>query len=323
MNQAHIEDLLDRYLKQETSIAENHFVEEWLLKNGHPDSEWENMDRSSKDQWLSNVLTNIKDTIAVKEPQVIQIRKNLWYKIAGVAAVLMIFMSIYLSWPQLEQRNLSSALTTITVPDHQKKQITLSDGSKVWLNGGAVLKYPKVFDGKSRTIYLSGEAYFDIQHEENKPFLIHTGKVLTTVLGTAFNIKEGNHSVEITVTRGKVKVEDEGKLLGILTRNQQISFNISTKTAVEKIVDVQSVIAWQDTDLLFDDITFAEAAIQLQQHFHVHISFSNEQLKNCRFSGSALKGDDLKKILKVICAFNQATWQTKPDGSILIDGPGC
>lgn len=324
MNQAHIEDLLDRYLKKETSVAENHFVEQWLEKHNNTDSEWHNLDGSSKDQWLLSLLKDIKVTIHPNEPLIGKSNKYLlWYKLAGVAAVLLIIFSVYISWPQLEERKLYSSLTTIVVPAHQKKQITLSDGSKVWLNEGASLRYPKTFKGQSRTVYLSGEAYFDIQHDQTRPFLIHTGKVLTTVLGTAFNIKADKLKLEVTVTRGKVKVEDGGKLLGILTPNQQVSVNLSTGIATEKTVDAKSVISWQDRDLLFDDITFADAAIQLQQHFHVKINFSNEQLKNCRFSGTALNGEHLDKILKVICAFNNATWQTNPDGSITIDGPGC
>lgn len=326
MNQDNIEDLLERYLRKETSPEENQLIEQWLMANGNAEPEWQKLDRWNKDQWLSGVFAEIKATIHTNKPKVrlIRPRKNLWYSIAAVA-VLIISLGFYLTWPQLGKRILPSDLTTISVPDRQKKQITLADGSKVWLNAGSELRYPETFNGESREVYLSGEAYFDIQHEDSKPFLIHTGKVLTTVLGTAFNIKEDQnaHTIEITVTRGKVSVADEGKLLGILTPNRQLSINLLNRIPTEKNVDAKAVIAWQDTDILFDDITFAEAAIRLQQHFHVKIAFSNDQLKNCRFSGSALNGDNLEKILKVICAFNHATWETKPDGNIVIDGPGC
>jgi len=88
-------------------------------------------------------------------------------------------------------------------------------------------------------------------------------------------------------------------------------------------VNVNAVIAWQQSALHFDDISFADAALKLEQHFNVKISFRNEKVKNCRFTGTSLNGDKLDKILKVICAFNNATYETKPDGSIMIDGPGC
>lgn len=326
MNQDNIEDLLDRYLKKETTTEESQLVEQWLKDNGNADPAWQKLNRLHKDQWLSDVFAEIKGSTGTNKSNVVVMKpqKYLWYKIAA-AAVFVISLSFYLGRPILEKKGMPSDLTVISVRDHQKKQVILADGSKVWLNAGAELRYPKTFAGKSREIYLSGEAYFDIQHDERKPFLIHTGKVLTTVLGTSFNIKEdqNRHTVEVTVTRGKVSVANEGKLLGILTPNRQLSFNLLSKIPTEKIVDAVAVIAWQDRNILFDDITFGDAAIRLQQHFHVKIAFSNDQLKNCRFSGSALNGDNLDKILKAICAFNQATWQTRPDGSIIIDGSGC
>lgn len=325
MNQDPIEDLLDRYLKKETSTEENQLVEKWLAEQGNSGTEWQALNHSDKDQWLASVFTTIKDSIQLNEPIVVKMKpqKKRAYKIAAAAAILFISLSVYFAWPLLEKGRLFSDLTAVTVPDHQKKQITLPDGSKVWLNEGSKLEYPKTFNGKSRTVYLSGEAYFDIQHDRSKPFLIRTGKLLTTVLGTAFNIKADAQMLVVTVTRGKVKVEDDGKLLSILTPNQQVSVNLSNSAFTEKTVDAKAIINWQDSDLLFDDITFADAALQLQQHFQVRIAFNNEQLKNCRFSGSALNGDNLEKILKVICAFNNATWETRPDGSIIIDGPGC
>lgn len=327
MDRDNIEDLLDRYLKKETSTEENRLIEQWLEHNGNADPTWQKFDHLQKDQWLSSVFEEIKGTIHTGEPKlkVIKSAKHLWYKIGAAAAVLIIPLSLFLAWPQLESSIFPSEFSTVVVPNHQKKQIMLPDGSTVWLNAGAVIKFPKSFTGKSREVYLTGEAYFDIKHDDHKPFLIHNGKVLTTVLGTAFNIKEDqdSHTLEVTVTRGKVSVSDDGKLLSILTPNQQLSINLVNRVPTEQKVDAQAVIAWQNADIIFDDITFEEAAIQLQQRFDVKIDFRNDQLKKCRFSGSALKGDKLDKVLKVICAFNNASWGRNPDGSITIDGPGC
>lgn len=327
MNQDNIEDLLDRYLKKETSTEENRLIEQWLEDNGNADPTWQKLDRVEKDQWLSGVFAEIKGTIHTHESKVKVIRplKHLWYKIGAAAAVLIIPLSLFLGWPQFEKRIFPSEFTTIAVPNHQKKQIILADGSKVWLNAGATIRFPKTFTGKLREIYLTGEAYFDIHHDDSKPFLIHNGKVLTTVLGTAFNIKEdqSRHTLEVTVTRGKVSVSDDGKLLSILTPNQQLKINLLNRKPTELNVDAQTVIAWQDAEIVFDDITFEDAAIQLEQNFNVKIAFRNDQLKNCRFSGSALKGDNLDKILEVICAFNNASWKTRADGTIMIDGSGC
>ena len=322
-----IEALLARYLKGETSQEENEVVEQWLEANNNPHSEWQHFNQSRKDQWLTDVFAQVQHTIRANKPNVIIMpqRKYLWQRIAAVAAVLIICFTLYLEWPALQNRLHPVPLTALTVPLNQQKQITLPDGSKVWVNANSQLKYPQQFKGETREVYLSGEAYFDIQHDAGKPFIIHTGKIITTVLGTAFNIKEdkNSHAIIVTVTRGKVGVANENKQLGILTPNQQISFNLLNSKSTQTEVDAQQVIAWQKTDLHFDDITFAEAAAQLQLRFNVKINFSNDKVRNCRFTGTALKGEKLDKILKVICTFNNATYETKADGSIIIDGAGC
>jgi len=327
MSRIDIEDLLDRYLKGEASPEEINRVEAWLNNTGNPGSEWKQMDKASRDQWLSGLFGEISESISTNEPKVIvmQPRKNLWRSIAAVAAVLAISFTLYLAWPLLQNSLHPVTLTALNVPANQKKQVMLADGSKIWVNAGSQLKYPQTFNGKTREVYLSGEAYFDIKHDASKPFIIHTGKVITTVLGTAFNIKEDNlqHTVVVTVTRGKVSVANGNEALGTITPNQQISFNTVNKQHTKQDVDAKQAIAWQDTDIHFDDITFADAATQLQQRFKVKISFSNDKIKNCRFTGTAIEGEKLDKILKVICAFNNATYQIKADGSISIDGPGC
>lgn len=327
MNRNNVEILISRYLNKETSAEENQIIEKWLAENGNANPDWQKLDRSGKDQWLSDRLLDIKGTIKQTAPPVVPIAtsKYLWYKIAGVAAVLVISFGLYLSWPVLNTQILSHSLASISIPEHQKKQITLADGTTVWLNAGAELRYPKVFNTDSREVYLSGEAYFDVQHDAAKPFLIHTGDVVTRVLGTAFNIKEDkkNHTLEVTVTRGKVSVADDGKLLSVLTANQQVSLDLLSRKAEEKTVDTKPITAWQDNEMLFDDVRFSDAAKQLEQHFHVKITFENEKLKDCRFSGTALKGEQLDKVLDVISGFNNSTWKMKPGNHIVISGEGC
>lgn len=320
--------LLARYLEGETSPEENELIERWITENNLPASQWQTMDRPGRDQWLSTVFADIRSSIHQGDPQVIALapkRRIPWSRMAAAAVMLMVSLAVYLEWPALRNLLHPAQLTALQVPVHEKRQITLPDGSQVWVNEGSELRYPQVFSRKTREVYLSGEAYFDIKHHPDQPFIIHTGNLVTTVLGTAFDIREdkNKHTVEVTVTRGKVSVANGDQLLGILTPNQQISFNSAKNELIKQTVDANTVIAWQQGELHFDDLSFEEAALQLQAQFNVKISFMNPKLKTCRFTGTALKGEKLDKILKVICAFNQATYQTRADGSIWIDGPGC
>ncbi len=327
MSQQDMEKLLDRYLSGEASAAEKERVEKWLANINNPSAEWQQMAAADRTQWLSFLYSNIRQDIGNKDAKIIPIKRSkiLWRSIAAVAAALIIFFSIYLIQSNSDNQEALVEQTVLKTATDQKQELALADGSKVWVNTGSELTYPKTFDGKTREVYLSGEAYFDIKHDVTRPFLIHIGKVVTTVLGTAFNIKEdkASHTVVVTVTRGKVSVGNGSKTLGVLTPNQQISYNIDSQTATQAQVDVAPVIAWQQQEIHFEDISFENAAAILEKRFKVKISFGNEKVKKCQFTGTSLTGNNLDKILKVVCAFNGATYKTNPDGSISIDGPGC
>jgi transmembrane sensor len=319
MSRIDMEELFDRYLKGEATPAETEKVEAWLEHYQHPQAEWQQMDKTSREKWLEGLFEDVSESIADRKVVPMRSRRVLWRTIAAIAAMLLIALGIYLERSQQVQ------LISLNVAPNQKSQVVLADGSKVWVNSQSTLKYPKTFDGNIREVYLSGEAFFDIQHDASRPFIIHTGGIVTTVLGTAFNIKEdkGQHTVVVTVTRGKVSVANGTHLLGVITPNQQISVNTVNHAGTQKNVDADEAVAWQQNAISFDDITFADAVAQLQLRFNVKISFANDKVKNCRFTGSALKDEKLDQILKVICNFNNATYQTKADGSIVIDGPGC
>lgn len=327
MSRMDIEPLLDRYVKGEASPDEIERVDAWLNQHQNPQAEWQQMDKTSRDKWLSDLFGEIEVNTGIDEPKVIKLRPRRWFwrSIAAVAAVFALFFTTYLLRPTVQKTIYAEKLTVLKVSGNRRQQIILADGSKIWVNSSSQLNYPKVFSGKTREVYLSGEAYFDIQHDPSRPFIIHTGKVITTVLGTAFNIKEDGlqHTIVVTVTRGKVSVANGTQSLGTITPDQEISFNTVNNQHFKKDVDAKKVIAWHEKEIDFNDITFADAAETLQQRFKVKISFANEKVKNCRFTGSALNEEKLDNILKVICTFNNATYKTKADGSIVIDGPGC
>lgn len=214
-----------------------------------------------------------------------------------------------------------TSLTVKTENEHQK--VNLPDGSTVILNNNSSITYPKVF-GAERMVTLVGEGYFDIRHDAKKSFTVRAGKLSTKVLGTAFNIKAytSNRNIEVTVTRGKVSVLDSQSVLGILVPNQQIIFNQKNKRINFVNVLAKNAIQWQESDIFFDDISLEEAAKILSKRFNTPITFANELPKKCRFTATFLKGESLEEILKIICSYNNAQYQTSA-GGITINGVGC
>ena len=203
--------------------------------------------------------------------------------------------------------------------------ITLPDGSIVILHAGSKLEYPTAFTGKTREVFLSGEAYFDIKHDSLKAFIINTGKVKTTVLGTAFNIKAYPDLPEITVsvTRGKVKVEDDKAVLGVLTPDQQIVYNTKNATALQQKVNAAVKSNWTMSNMIFENVTFETIAVNLGKRYDVNIQFSNESLKQCPVTASFTGTEPLKEVLDVICQVRNATYTIENGHNVLIRGKGC
>lgn len=274
------------------------------------------MDEANADQIFEKVVGSTRS---------VSIRRFSWI---GWAAVLLLFCSVavfffYQKEPKAPQ-SLQQVATIKIFSGTAHKKVNLPDGSSVILNDHSSMTYTRDFSEKSREVVLTGEGYFDIKHNATRTFIVHSGKVKTTVLGTAFNIKAlAGKPVVVTVTRGKVSVEDEGKTLTVLVPNQQVTLSSADKKKVEPLkVKAEESIAWQKNDLFFEDATMEEAADLLSQRFNVKISFNNNAGKNCRFTATFLKAQDLEEVIKVITAFNGATYTTKP-GQIIISGNNC
>lgn len=255
-------------------------------------------------------------------------RKNSpWIWMAAASLLLMVAGGLWLN--QSNEKALAPARVTKVKQEFPKdtvhKWVKLPDGSSVQLNRGSYLEYADSFEGKAlREVRLIGEGYFDIKHDARHPFVIHTGRIKTTVLGTAFNISayKANQAVTVTVTRGKVKVEDEKRVLAVLTPDQQLAWDVKKPEPVKAKVNAEAVTEWKKQDLIMDDITLEQAAQMIATRYGVKIHFKNEKIKNCRFTAAFLNRDDLTQVLKVTGSVTGATITLK-NNLVTFDGQGC
>jgi len=310
MNKQYFLELLHKYFNDEATNEEQQFLVKYYdLFSAEPDiisllsdeqkeqikrevhaSIWENIDKHTED-----------------DKKVIPLRG--WFTKVAAAAVIIGFCGIGFFF----LRNKPSIKQPRSYASHKQKPnlfLVLPDGSRVILSYGSKLTYASSFDGLAkREVYLKGEAFFDIKHDNLKPFIVHTGKVETTVLGTAFNVKAvpGDKTITVTVTRGKVKVSDNNKLLGIIIPNQQISFNQQESISTQSNIDAKNYTIWtvQD-DLYFEDVTFNEAVKVLEQRFKVKILFTDQFIQSKHFTSTFAKSASLDQALKSICEFNDA-----------------
>ncbi len=205
-----------------------------------------------------------------------------------------------------------------------KKVIHLPDGSIVILNKSSTVEYRSAGVTGAREVVLNGEAYFDIVHRAEQPFLVHTGKIVTRVLGTTFNIKaySTEKSIEVTVDHGKVQVLNGGASMGLLSDKQQIRYDLGRERSQTQRVSLQPVMAWKPVEISFDDITMAEAARRIGERFKVGFNFVNPVLKECRITATFYMEDDLDQIMTVICGVNQSRFVIEGN-MVKVDGKGC
>lgn len=244
----------------------------------------------------------------------------------AVAASLLLFTVLSWWWVGnlVRMKKKDPAPVVAATVGHQV--INLPDGTIVTLNASSKLDYPAAFKGPHRDVYLTGEAYFDVKHDPQKLFLVHTGNIVTQVLGTSFNIKaySGDERISVTVANGKVLVKRTGdkEALGILLPGDQLQVDRSSVVGTLAKVDVKKVLSWVKENLEFDNTSFDEAALLLSNHFGVELRFEKEALRNCRFTGD-FTNNSLEQTLDIICALTKSSWRRESEKRILISGNGC
>jgi len=205
------------------------------------------------------------------------------------------------------------------------RYLHLPDSSVVILHAGSQLQVDtNNFNKEGRHVTLTGEAYFDIAHNPVKPFVIKVNDLIVTVLGTAFNIKQVRDSVSVTVTRGKVRVERDNTLLGVLTPGQQIAtFNAAPTTQV-KTTALEPVTAWMQAGLHFNNTALGDAVARLRERYGADILLKSPGLEHCVVSlATPLSGtESLTDVLDVLCTVLGATY-TSNQGKIEISGQPC
>ncbi|HCO68837.1 MAG TPA: hypothetical protein DIT04_13920 [Dysgonomonas sp.] len=201
---------------------------------------------------------------------------------------------------QLSTDDLETQYITIVVPNGRRSSVLFSDGSKVHLNAGTKLVYPKIFSKESRNILVDGEIFIDVASDNNRPFIVHTKDMDIQVLGTQFNVRAYNKDNESSVVLAKGSVQvTTGSQTNKLIPGQGI-FNINGSTDI-KDVDVYSYICWKDGRIQLMDEPFDALLKKLSRYYGIEI-ISDPQLNNYRFEGklNLYESLSLEEILKTL-----------------------
>ena len=190
---------------------------------------------------------------------------------------------------------------TLTTPRGGQYQLTLPDGTKVWLNAASSIRYPTVFNGKDRTVTVTGETYFEVARKANQPFMVRTGQLEVAVLGTSFNINAyGDEStIKTSLIEGSVKVA-EGNKTALLTPGQQAQTDGNKDIQITKMSNPAAAIAWKNGYFSFEKADLQTVMRQLSRWYDVDISYENGKAPADHFWGDLKRDARLSDILAVL-----------------------
>lgn len=212
--------------------------------------------------------------------------------------------------------------TVIQTKNGEKKQVTLPDGTAIYLNSNTRLSYLSTeFNRKKREVILEeGEVFFDVAKNEKKPFIIYNGGIATIVRGTSFNIKAYAmlENIVISVHTGIVDVATDKKTLERLTVNRQIIINRGTAQFTSSKIDWHDAVGWMDNRLVLYDAGIDELKLRLEQQFNIHIQITQNALKGVRFTASFEADASLKDVMEVLHALYGINYQ-KMDKTMVIN----
>jgi ferric-dicitrate binding protein FerR (iron transport regulator) len=332
MDQKQIQYLLEK--QSSGSISPEELGELYLLLNStekanvielFSDHVWSQASSSenttvSNKSW-ENIQKSIAPSITVGERSS---TRSIGFQILKYAAIILI--TVGLTWLFFNARENGFkhqlAFNEFRVPYGSKSTLILPDGTKIWMNSGSRIRYPEKFAPEDRTIYLEGEAFFDVTHNPKRPFIVKTSDINIKVYGTRFNVKSFPEEsiIETALVSGSVEIErtnSQGKVLNNIRMqpNQIVSYSkmkgdfvsdipVEKPKEEHKVVAVASagkvnevkpivpvtvidlVTSWKDEKLLFKKENFEDIIIKMQRWYDVKITLQNENLKKCTFTGT-------------------------------------
>jgi len=251
-----------------------------------------------------------------------------------IAATLLLAFLLSITWYWLSVRKnpvpqSENGYAQIYIPKGQKGQLTLSDGTRIWLNSNSILRYPEGFGNDTRRIILDGEAYLEVARDPAHPFFVETSSVTLKVLGTTFNVKcySKENTVETTLIEGlleilpgnanirklkKVTLKPNEKAIFVkqdnrisvaeldLPRQKSNRLSHQIKKSPIPITQIESIISWKDNHLIFRDESFEDMAKKMESWYGVEIRIEDEKLKKYRFTGKFIYNETIDQVMEVI-----------------------
>jgi ferric-dicitrate binding protein FerR (iron transport regulator) len=305
--------LILKYLSENASDQEQAELLKWLEEK----EENRVYFRSLKDVYdLAKYESDVKDsnllvqwakfTRSVKNIPVKSAYKFSIYMLMRYAAIFVIgALFSYLIYSSSDSKQIEKKTVSATVKIEtgigERSKVTLPDGSTVWVNACSSLTFDNIFGEEERAVTLQGEAYFEVQTDTLKPFLVHTDLFTHRVTGTSFNVYSFSDEAEtsIALLEGGITIEDETLSKKIMP-GELFIHNRITGENTWKQADVNHISSWHYGEFTFDGLTFEELSKRLERMFGIKFVFDNKQISQLEFGGTLRNNYSLETIMKVI-----------------------
>jgi ferric-dicitrate binding protein FerR (iron transport regulator) len=240
----------------------------------------------SKKYAVENSFPHLMERIRhASEPERKKYRLYRWKYAAVAASVAFLLVSGY--WAVSRQQ--PEVQTHVLMTEGERKQFLLPDGSSVWLNAESRLTYADVFGRETREVELTGEAYFEVEKDAERPFIVHINETSVRVLGTKFNVRAYPYHPEImtTLVEGSVRFnKTPSDAHGtVLHPGQQLSFLKDNESLVVRDVDCSQYVSWKDGKLIFRKTPVKDAFSSMERAFRIKIVITNSTLDNRKITG--------------------------------------
>jgi transmembrane sensor len=238
--------------------------------------------------------------------------------ITRVAAILLLPVLSLLLYTKISDKDRYTANSNeleVEAPAGFRMNIEFGDGTKVWLNHGSKLRYPYRFDSNSRKVFLTGEAFFKVAHNNDVPFIVSTKDLDIKATGTEFNVSAypGDDIVETTLVDGQVGIYERGSNIEIKTLEpgECIKYNSQKNNCTMESGDIRKYIAWKDGLLIFKNDSIQEIAKKLERWYNVDVKIVNENVKE--FTCTATFSEEtLSQVLELMSLPSPVTYRLTP-----------
>lgn len=305
------DELLFRYFSNEASAEELAQIEQWLDEDPARQSEFDSA------HYLFNAMILHSDELSKmttpgaleKTSRKSKVRRLVYRYAAAAAAVVIAGLSGVFVEREINYNKMTAQTNVLEVPAGQRMSVTLSDGTQVQLNGNSRIEYPVIFSRKQRNVKLSGEAFFEVKHDERHPFIVETFASKVEVLGTRFNVyaDEASEYFSTALVDGKVKVttNDETAEQVVLAPDEMVRF-VNNHLVVTK-VDAENLISWTEGYVNLADTDFESLMRRFENVYGVKIVIERETMPEIGYKSGKIRVSEgvnfALKLLQHECKF--------------------